>query len=121
MGKSRKIQPFDLNGKDFIVREKGSGTRELFETLMAVNEITWNPIWICNNTEAIKNAVASGMGISVISRMTVQKEVDSGQLFVVEIDGIHFERKFNIVYHKNKFISDVMESFINTCRIKYNF
>jgi DNA-binding transcriptional LysR family regulator len=110
------IDASELHGAGFIVREEGSGTRELFESVLASKGIQWYPTWVCNNAETIKNAVAAGMGISVISKMAVEDEVHSGKLSMIKIKDLCFERKFNMTYHKNKFISDTMQSLIDLCK-----
>jgi DNA-binding transcriptional LysR family regulator len=71
--------------------------------------------WVCNNSEAIKNAVISNMGVSVISKMAVDYELKNNKLFHIIIDNIKLTRKFNIIYHKNKYISKVIEDFWNLC------
>jgi DNA-binding transcriptional LysR family regulator len=113
------IEISELNGAPFIVREKGSGTRELFESVMITHGVQWSQAWVCTNAETIKNAVAAGMGLAVISEMIVADEIQSGKLSMIVINGISFERKFNIVYHKNKFLADGINSLIALCKMKY--
>lgn len=105
----------ELSGLPFIVREKGSGTRELFVSVMNANGIPWAPIWVCNNAEGIKNAVIAGIGVTVISRMLLEKEVQSGDLHIVKIDGMEFKRKFHIIHHRNKYLSEPIRQFIESC------
>ncbi|HCD10314.1 MAG TPA: LysR family transcriptional regulator, partial [Thermoanaerobacter sp.] len=63
-------------------------------------------------TEAIKKAVEANIGVSVISRLAVKKEIRGGRLLKVDIENIRFKRKFSIVYHKDKFKSNLFEEFI---------
>jgi len=105
----------ELDGCPFIIREKGSGTRELFEAEMAVAGLKWTTVGVYNNAEAIKNAVAAEMGVAVISRLAVEREVQMGDIKIVEIKGLHFMRKFNLVYHKNKFFSNALLKFKEVC------
>lgn len=105
----------DLSRADFILRERGSGTRELFENFMLTQGITLNIKGTCNNAETIKNVVISNMGVSVISKMIVDRELKNRQLFEVKIDNIEFKRKFHIIYHKNKYISNPIENFWKLC------
>jgi DNA-binding transcriptional LysR family regulator len=114
------IEVSELNGASFILREQGSGTRELFESVMTTHGVKWSQSWVCTSAEAIKNAVAAGMGLSVISRMIVENEMQSGKLIIIEIKDVSFERKFNIVYHKNKFLSDGINNLIALCKKKYS-
>jgi DNA-binding transcriptional LysR family regulator len=104
-----------LQNQDFILREKGSGTRELFENVIKSAGIKINEIWTCNNSEAIKNAVLNGQGLTVISRMLVEEELNNNKLHTIKINNVKLDRKFNIVYHKNKYISTNLKSFISSC------
>lgn len=109
------IQPQELEKEDFIIREQGSGTRKTFENVMTAHGLTWNVTWTCNNADTIKAAVIEGLGVSVISKRAVTKEVNSGELFMKVIEGIRFDRKFKIVYHKNKYLTEQMKKFIELC------
>ncbi|HBR03072.1 MAG TPA: LysR family transcriptional regulator [Ruminiclostridium sp.] len=109
------VDPKDLRHQDFILREEGSGTRELFENSMEDLGIPLKMKWICNNSEAIKNAVMGGQGLTVISRMLVEKELAEKKLHAVKINGMKFSRTFNLVYHKNKYLSDSLKNFMAAC------
>lgn len=109
------INPKELQKEDFIVRENGSGTRKTFENIMAANNLSWSATWTCNNADTIKMAVAEGIGISVISKRAVENEVKLGILCVKKIKGIRFERKFKVIYHKNKYLTITMKKFIDLC------
>lgn len=108
----------EIENEDIIMRETGSGTREIFEEAMARNNARYKIKYILNNTEAIKKAVEANIGISVISRLAVEKEIKSGKLIKVEIENIKFKRKFSIIYHKDKFRSNLFEEFI---KYLYNY
>lgn len=109
------VDPGELQKEDFIIREKGSGTRKTFEDKMSVNNLTWKAAWTCNNADTIKMAVKRGLGVSVISHLSVNNEVKSGMLFAKKVDGIEFKRCFKIIYHKNKYLTQSMKSFFNLC------
>ena len=109
------IEAHELEKEDFIIREKGSGTRKTAEDVLAVHNLSWRASWTCNNADTIKMAVAEGLGISIISKRAVTNEVRSGMLCMKEIKGIRFERKFKIVFHKNKYLTEQMKDFIKLC------
>ncbi|QIB69949.1 LysR family transcriptional regulator [Aminipila butyrica] len=109
------IAAVELEKEEFIIREKGSGTRKTFEEGLAAHNISWKASWVCNNADTIKMAVAEGLGISIISKRAVEKEAQAGSLCVKGIEGIRFERKFKIIYHKNKYLTDQMKDFISLC------
>ena len=101
-----------LAQEKFFLREQGSGTRDLFEKVMAENEASWTLAGEFNNSEAIKQAVYKGLGVTVISRRAVCKELKEGLLKIVDISQFDFKRKFKIVYHKNKFLSEALQEII---------
>jgi DNA-binding transcriptional LysR family regulator len=109
------IEPHELEKEDFIIREKGSGTRKTFEDVMTANKLSWKVTWTCNNADTIKMAVAEGLGISVISKRAVTNEVASKVLYTAAISDIMFDRKFKIIYHKNKYLTEQIKMFIDLC------
>lgn len=111
------VQPTDIDNMEFIIREEGSGTRELFEVVMANKGLNWQIAGVYNNAETIKNMISAGLGISVMSRLAVQKEIKRKELKIVDIEGMDFKRQFIIVHHKNKYIVPAMQSFIQECLI----
>ncbi|AWI05994.1 LysR family transcriptional regulator [Clostridium drakei] len=113
------IEPHELENEKFIIREEGSGTRKTFEDKMIENQLTWQVAWVCNNTDTIKTAVVEGLGVSVISRNSVINELDSRILCEIPIKGIKFKRQFKIIYHKNKYLTEIMQRFMNCCEVKY--
>lgn len=110
-----EIEPKELEHEKFIIREKGSGTRKTFEDVMTANGLAWRESWTCNNADTIKIAVAEGLGVSVISRRAVANEIAAGVLCEKQVRGVYFNRQFKIVYHKNKYLTEPMEQFIQLC------
>jgi len=110
-----RVELADIDNIEFIVREEGSGTRELFESVMASKDLNWKISGVYNNAETIKNFIAAGLGISVMSRLAVDKEVQRNELAIVEIEGMSFKRQFSIIHHKNKFIVPVLADLIEVC------
>lgn len=100
----------------FILREKGSGTRNLFEHVMNQHHLQCRVTGSYNNTESIRQAVAAGLGISAISSRLVAKELQEGKLASFTIPGITFRRSFRIVYHKNKYLTAGLKTFIDLCK-----
>lgn len=107
------VEPRELEHEPFIIREKGSGTRRTFEDKMAENNLSFRTAWTCNNSDTIKNAVAAGLGVSVISWRAVQEEVRTGRLCRKRVRGIEFKRWFKEVHHKNKYFTEPMKKFIS--------
>lgn len=107
----KSVRLADLSTIPFILREEGSGTRELFEHAMPHIRAQW----ICNNSEAILRGVEMGFGMTVISRRLVLERLRAGSLVEIPVSDATFERQFYIVWHKNKYLSDNLKEFIEIC------
>jgi DNA-binding transcriptional LysR family regulator len=104
----------DLVKYPFICREEGSGTREVINEYLAqikenVEEL--NISMELGSPEAVKGAVEAGMGISVVSRATIQKELKLGTLVAINLEP-GLERPFSFVHQKQKFRARVMEELL---------
>ena len=113
--KIKSIPCLELEKFDFIVREEGSGTRELFENTMTAKEIKWKLAWECNGSDGLKSAAVNGIGIAVISHRLVEEEIETGELSVIQAEDVDFKRKFSVIYHKNKYLTNSMKDFIGLC------
>jgi len=109
------VEPRELAGEAFIVREPGSGTRRTFEDVMATHQLPWSALWECNSTDTIKEAVRAGLGIAVLPKIAVQRELRSKTLHALPIKGMDFHRTFKIAYHKNKYLTPALTEFIRFC------
>lgn len=89
----------------FLLRETGSGTRQTFENFLArINTATdsFNIVATLGSTSAVKQAVKEGLGTSVLSRIAVQEELDSGMLHAIPIRNMKMKRKFHLVRQKKR-------------------
>ena len=105
-----------------IMREEGSGTRKEAEKQLqnagiAVESL--NVIASIGNQEAIKKSVRQGMGISVMSHLATEDEVEAGKLLVFPIPGATEGRDINLVYNKNYELSRSAERFIRVVKEVY--
>ena len=104
----------ELSGQDMIFREKGSGAREIFDSILEENNIAVNEKWNSTNTEAIKNAVIGGQGLGILSTLIIQDEIKDGTLHIIPIKNIDISREICVVYHKDKFISNHLKRLIES-------
>jgi len=113
--KRKDISIHEIIDQPFIMREEGSGTRQVIENTMERAGITTGQLNIemyLGSTEAIKTAVENGLGVSIISGWAVQKEVRFGVLQALSFQDIRFQRDFSLVYHKRSFRTQPAEKFI---------
>lgn len=112
----KKLYFCQLGNQKFVMREKGSGTRELFEKDLEKHRVKVNVAWEVVGTEAIKHAIIKDNCLSVIAYRLIEKEVRSGEMYLFREDTNRWKRSFDLVYHKDKFINDGMNSFIDCLR-----
>ena len=88
----RSVQLAQLATERFIVRERGSGTRDVAERAFAGHGIQPPIALTLASTEAIKQAVAAGLGLAVVSRAAASDQIALGQLAALRIAGFEMRR-----------------------------
>jgi DNA-binding transcriptional LysR family regulator len=104
----------DLLGYSFIGREEGSGTREVMENYLVslgLDSEQLDIIMEFGSPESIKNAVAAGLGISILSIATMEKELALKTLCAIPLEQ-PVRRPFTIVYQRQKFRLRAMDEFL---------
>ena len=101
---------------DFILREKGSGSRELFDSTMLIHNIKIKPIGESISTRAIIQSVITGLGLSVVPYLLVKGDIEKGNIHLINIKEVAFNRDFYIIHHKNKYLSDLAIDFLSICQ-----
>lgn len=102
----------------YICREEGSGTREVITEYMNEQDINSSQVHVSmelGSPESIKGAVEAGMGVSIVSRATVQKELKLGTLVALNLDPA-LERPFSFVHQKQKFRHRAMDELLDFAR-----
>ncbi len=93
-------------------REPGSGTRGIIEAALHRLDIHPNVSLQLGSTEAIKRAVAANLGISIISKASVNAEVAAGWLTTVHLADIDLRRSFHLVRRRSGYLSLISEAFL---------
>ena len=96
----------------WIMREKGSGTREVFETAIQKKAIRFSISMELGHTEAIKKAVEAGLGVSCLSRMAVARELSHGWLTEVKTP-LDLRRNLTILTRENGHASALLSAFLS--------
>lgn len=118
LSKKKKVKVERLLEYPFICREKGSGTREVISRYLHQHNCTENEMTISmelGSPEAIKGAVEAGMGVSIVSRTTVQKELKLGTLCSLTLDP-PLARSFSFIHQKQKFRVRIMDELLTFAR-----
>ncbi|OON37055.1 LysR family transcriptional regulator [Izhakiella australiensis] len=99
----------------WILREKGSGTREIVDYLLLSHLPQFQMAMELGNSEAIKHAVRHGMGISCLSRRVIAEQLASGTLVEIPLPAplTQLKRTLYRIHHRQKHLSTALERFLS--------
>jgi DNA-binding transcriptional LysR family regulator len=114
--KRKNIPVEALKGVPFILREEGSGTQRIMEERLekagfSLSDL--NTVAIMGSSDAVRQSVKAGLGVSILSIRAVQEDVESGRLAVVRLRGIEFERNFSVILLKGRSRSPLCRTFLD--------
>ncbi len=95
----------------FLLREKGSGTRQLLERFLLSHGLVVKPRMEMSSNETIKQATIAGMGIAFLSEHTVTLELETRRLVILPVPGLPIVRDWYLVHHREKRLSPVARAF----------
>jgi DNA-binding transcriptional LysR family regulator len=105
----------DVRSEPLIVREPGSGSREALEHALHEAGTSLEAFHVAGeigSTQAVKQAVRAGVGITIVSRRAVQDECRAGLVHCVKIRDLKVNRSFYLVTHRERTRSPLAEAFV---------
>jgi len=105
-----------LKMQNWIVRERGSGTRALFDRVIARQLGDLNIRLELEHTEAIKRTVESGLGIACLSRLSLREAFRRGSLVEIRTPQFDLKRCFYFARHRNRYLSPATRHFLDLCQ-----
>lgn len=113
LAKEKKIPLKSLEAYPFIMRERGSGTREAAQKLFRDHDIEVDVKLDLGSNEAIKQAILGGLGLSVLSYHTLTSVGATSDLTVLDVEEFPIYRQWNVVYLKGKQLSILATTFLD--------
>ena len=109
------VRVADLKGEKFISRERGSGTLDSLRRILSRGRRSADEVLSVamelGSTEAIKEALMAGFGISILSRISIRHNVAEGSIVEVPIRGMTMKRDFYQVYHRRRPLHPIARAF----------
>jgi len=102
----------ELAEKRWVLREEGSGTREVFLNYIKDKVDDLNIFFELGHTESIKSILMNRECLTCISKISVENEIKEGKLHQVDVKNFDCKRDFLIIYHKDKYHSTLFEKFL---------
>ena len=111
LARKKRIPLARLIEEPLVVREPASGTRRALENFLLDQHLPFRPAMEMNKNEAIKQAAEVGLGVGLVSLHTVQAELASGQLCVLDVEGFPLKRQWYLVQREGKRLSPAAQAF----------
>lgn len=102
-----------LKGEPFIYREPGSGTRMVLEHYLEEHSIAVKPIMELGTNEAVKQAIMGGIGISLISKLSLKNELKLNKISILDVQHLPIMSKWHALYKNEKSLSPVTKNFLS--------
>ena len=99
------LQVQKLAGQDFVMRESGSGTRELFEDFLRRHRLSIRTAFEESSPDAIRNAIKINNCLGVVSIRLLEEDIRQKNIYVFTSPHREWNRLFSFVYHKDKYLS----------------
>lgn len=120
LAKHKAVTPRQIVGQPYVSRESGSGTREFADQYLAAAGVAaddLNIVMELGSPEAIKGVVETGIGIAIMSRASVAKELKLGSLVALPLKP-RLIRKLSLVYPQKKFRSRLLSTFVEFATLR---
>lgn len=112
LANEKNIAPEKLSEEAFILREEGSGTRLTAQNFFQDRGIQLKVRMTMSSNEAVKQLVAGGLGLSILSQNTIAAEANAGNIAILDVAGFPIVRQWHAVHRKNKRLTAVAKKFV---------
>ena len=106
-----EVRPAELGLEELVIRERGSGVRDMLERELVTRGITLKPLLTLTDNEAIKQMVISGVGAAVVSFFTVQRELANGALVQIPLADMDIHPELSFIQRSDKQLSRAAQVF----------
>ncbi len=113
------LKPEMLQDKELLLREQGSGIREVIEHALLQQNVRITPLLTLPDNEVIKQMAISGVGAAILSAFAVRRELASGELVRIPIEGIDLRPQLTLVKRSDKHLSRAAQAFCSLLQHYY--
>ncbi len=111
LAREESVGVAELAEEVFILREQGSGTREIMEEELGRVHVSLKKAMELGSTEAIKQAVAANLGVSIVSKFAISLEILQGRLAVARLPELNLSRQLFVIHHGGRTLSPAAQEF----------
>jgi DNA-binding transcriptional LysR family regulator len=114
LAEAAEVRPADLAEESVLMAQKGCGFRQVFEEQMSRAGVRPKAEVEFTSSEAIKRCVESGMGIAVLTAVSVAEEIRNGRLAALNWSESEFQVSTQVLRHRDKWLSPALKAFMDT-------
>lgn len=119
--KRGRVSVREICREPFLLREEGSGTRAVVERALRRKGLKIKPLLSLASPEAIKNAVAAGMGLAIVSRLIVALELQAGSLGIIPLKDLTIQRPLHLQRVRGRSQSPALAKFLGVLNARKPF
>lgn len=116
--RDRKLSAAALSGARWILREPGSGTREIFERAAAAAGITLDIALELGHTEGVRQAAMAGAGLACLSQHAVAGALARGELKALATPFLSLRRQLSLIRHRRKLMTPGLRAVLRACEVR---
>ncbi len=105
------LKPEELGSGELLLREQGSGIREVIEQELLRHDVRIHPLLTLTDNEAIKQMVISGVGAAIVSFLSVQRELAAGDLVKIALTDLNLTAQLSFIQRTDKQLSRAARAF----------
>lgn len=113
LARKKRVAAGDLSGQPLLMREPGSGTREIVETTLTQQGIRPGRMVEFGNAEAIKQAAVHGGGIAFLPRISMPGELEAGELVTLPIRDLTIRRSLSVIRRATGYVAPLASAFLS--------
>jgi len=114
----KNLQLSDLKNEHYLIREQGSGTRTAMEKIFKKQKFQPQIVMELGSGEAIKQAVIANMGVSLVSKMSLDQELKLKKLVILKVRNFPVKHTWYAVHLANKTLSPITEAFLKFIQLR---
>ncbi len=112
LGDKNSLTPVELAHLPLVLREQGSGVRDLFEAALRTQGLPCMPLWESVSTQALIAAVEAGLGLSVLPLALVQEALRRNKIRCINVPGLKLDRELLVIHHRRKLLTPGLKAFL---------
>jgi DNA-binding transcriptional LysR family regulator len=118
LARKRGVTLEHLAREPFVLRDTGSDTKSFVVRVLAQKGVTLSPVMSLGSTEAIKRAVSAGIGVAIVSRLSIDLELRTRRLSVLPVRGLSIKRPFYRLLRSGRRASPASQAFLNLAQAR---